>query len=85
VGYRPKAMPMTDVAWVNKVHKPRWDRISTSFRICIWPRKCHSCKKNIWLTKAYRVRHSTPSYNDEYYDDDRWYSKEEYIKLRLMG
>jgi hypothetical protein len=85
MGWQPKAMPLNDIDWVNKVTEPRWDIVTTSFRICIWPRKCHASKKNIWIRRAYRVRHSTPRYDMEYYNDDRWYDKHEYLKLKLMG
>lgn len=85
VGWQPKAMAMSDVDWVNKVHEPRWNIVTTSVRVCVWPRNCHSSKKNIWIKKAYRVRHSAPRYDMEYYNEDRWYDKHEYIKLKLMG
>jgi len=75
---------MTDVEWVHN-RCSDWEKITTSYRISIWPRKCNSSKKNIWLKKAYRVRHSDYTYGGQIDHEDRWYTKEEYIMLRLKG
>lgn len=81
VGYIPK---MNDVNWVNRTNS-KYDLVTTSFRISILPRRCHYSKKFLWLKKSYRVRVSTLNYGGEIYDDDRWYDKHEYIRLRLLG
>lgn len=83
MGYQPKAPPMNDIDFINI--KLSYGTRKTDLKFSIKPRICHASKKSIWLKTAYRVRHANRmgDYGFEY--DYRWYSKEEYIKLRLMG
>jgi hypothetical protein len=84
MGYQPKSdVPsFSDANWINI--NPR-DKKSVELRLSIWPRKCNSSKQSIWFKYAYRVRwfRRLNDYGTEH--RDRWYTKSEYIKLRLMG
>ncbi len=57
---------------------------STKYTLSLLPRKCRSSNKNIWFKFAYRVRHTYHEMHGNS-NEDRWYDKHEYIKLRLQG
>ena len=80
--YQTKKMPLSDSVWINP--PPQYSRKLVELKLSIWPRKCHSSKKSIWFKSAYRVRWflRLNDYGTEYCD--RWYTKSEYIKLRLQ-
>jgi hypothetical protein len=79
MGYQPKVAPISDLVWVNLA--PASEKKLVELKLSIWPRKCHSSKKSIWFKCAYRIRW----YSQLYDYIDRWYTKSEYIKLRLMA
>jgi hypothetical protein len=53
-------------------------------KLCLLPRICSVSKKSIWLKQAYRKRTIYGSYGGNFVEDI-WYSKEEYIKARLLS
>ena len=83
MGWQPKAAPFSDRHWINRT--PDSNRKLTELKLSVLPRRCHSSKKSIWLKSAYRVRWFSRlnDYGTEH--RDRWYTKSEYIKLRLQG
>ena len=85
MSYGVSAKAISDVQWVNPNNEMHHGRKKTSFRLSILPRWCHSSKKSIWFKMGYRVRHIYYGYNGETTHEDRWYSKIEYLKLRIMG
>ena len=81
MGFMLKAVE-DDIAWVHEPI-PHGDN-TTKYRLSFLPRKCRSSNKNIWFKFAYRVRHT---YNEMHgnSNEDRWYDKHEFLKLKLMG
>ena len=71
-----------DIDWVNETIA--YGDSTTTYRLSLLPRKCSSSKKNIWFKFAYRVRHTYHEMHGNS-NEDRWYDKHEYIKLKLMG
>jgi hypothetical protein len=85
MGYQPKSdVPsFSDANWINIT--PEEKRKLTELKLSIWPRKCNSSKKSIWFKYAYRVRWFARLNDYGIQHSDRWYTKSEYIKLRLLG
>jgi hypothetical protein len=83
MGFMPIKNIDDDIDWIHNTVS--YGNRTTKYRLSILPRKCCSSKKNIWFKFAYRVRHSLHGSFDPYFDEDRWYDKHEYIKLKLMG
>ena len=85
MGYQPKSdsPSFSDANWINITSDNK--RKLTELKLSIWPRKCHSSKKSIWFKSAYRVRWFSRLNDYGVEHRDRWYTKNEYIKLRLMG
>ena len=82
MGWQPKAVSMNDIDWIHETVS--YGKKYTEYRLSVWPRKCNSSNKNIWFKFAYRVRHSLYGTFDRF-DEDRWYDKHEFLKLKLMG
>ena len=85
MGYQPKSdVPsFSDANWINIT--PEEKRKLTELKLSIWPRNCNSSKKSIWFKSAYRVRWFSRLNDYGTQHSDRWYTKSEYIKLRLQG
>jgi len=54
------------------------------YMLCILPHKCIESNKWMWLTKAYRGRRFKRFDTQIVQLTDKWMSKEEFIKLRLL-
>ena len=50
----------------------------------LWPRRCHSSGRHLWLTQAYRARYVIKGPGDDAVWT-RWYSREEMLVLKLKG
>ena len=71
-----------NIDWVNE--PIAYGDNTTKYILSLLPRKCNLSNKNIWFKFAYRVRHTYHEMHGNS-NEDRWYDKHEYIKLRLMA
>ena len=72
-----------------------WTKMSASdyhFKRCIMgrklkftliPRRCHVTKRILWLESAYRITAGYPVGFADWFYDNRWYDKDEYLIARL--
>ena len=52
-------------------------------KFCFLPKKCFNTDKLLWFKYAYRTRNTYRVENDILLHDDRWYSTNEFIIMRL--
>lgn len=52
-------------------------------KFCFLPRKCFETDKTLWFKYAYRTRNSWRVEDNLFIHDDRWYSRNEFIIMRL--
>ena len=59
------------------------DRAVTELKLCLWPRRCYQTNRLLWLEYAYRTRRYYMSADIDSIHEDRWYSKHEFLILRI--
>jgi hypothetical protein len=74
MGWVPKAVPLSDIDWISQA--------SCALKLSIWPRKCRISNRLLWFKNAYRARRNIEA-GQGIYCEDRWYSSEEFIVLKL--
>lgn len=52
-------------------------------KFCLLPRKCYKTDKHLWFKYAYRTRNTWRVEDNMLIHDDRWYSKDEFLIMRL--
>ena len=60
------------------------ERARPELKWSLWPRRCHSSGRHLWLTQAYRARYVIKGPGDDAVWT-RWYSREEMLVLKLKG
>ena len=60
----------------------KWAR--TDLKWSLWPRRCHSSSRWLWLTLAYRAQYIITGPGDPAVWT-RWYSRTEMLVLKLKG
>lgn len=76
VGYRVSD-DMNHATWM--------DGATIKLKWSLWPRKCYSTGKSIWMTLSYRTRRYFRSGDIDFITEDRWYDKHEFLLLKLRG
>lgn len=59
------------------------ERASTELKLCLWPKRCYKTNKLLWLKYAYRTSCYYRAGDIDFIREDRWYSKNEFLVLRL--
>lgn len=68
---------------LDKKEDPIWlKNASIKLIWCLMPRRCHSTGKLLWLTSAYRTERIWTG-PGEPISEYRWYSKNEFLILKL--
>jgi hypothetical protein len=71
--------------WVSMENDVGWGGKKVTLEIPIFPRRCSSSKKLLWLIYAYKIKRTYYGFRGEVINETRWYDRGEYIKLRLIG
>ena len=70
----------------DEMNNATWfERATSELKWCLWPRRCYATNKMLWLKLAYRSRRSFRAGDNYFVNEDRWYSKHEFIMMRLQG
>lgn len=68
----------------DEMNEPTWLENATSeIKFCLWPRRCNITGKQLLFKLAYRSRRFFRVEDNQFMREDRWYSKHEFIIMRL--
>lgn len=77
-------MPFPDYFIIRISDNEHLLRSTVRLRWSIWPRSCAVSKRLLWFCLAYRARRIITGPGEPVVED-RWYSKEEFLILKLKG
>lgn len=68
----------------DEMNYPTWfDNSIEELKWVLWPRRCYETKRLLWLEQAYRSRRYFRYADDYYSTEDRWFSKNEMLIIKI--
>jgi len=80
----PQQVLMPGGVWGRPSNQDHLARSIVELKCSWWPRNCFVSKKLLWFTQAYRARRIITGPGEPIVED-RWYSTEEFLILKLKG
>jgi len=77
-------MPFPDTFIIRITNQEHLLRSHIKLCWSLWPRSCTVSKRLLWFTQAYRARRIITGPGEPVVED-RWYSTEEFLILKLKG